>query len=328
MIRLQLGAEDLLRVRFAAAPAPLLELALAIATLQRRDALFDGWRRDAAARLPHAARRLFELVPAAGTGPTFLDPVSEGLDDGLDAVLSASAPLVHRELRRVTADRPSTPWLRALDDRDTEAWRVLAGAVRAAHGTLLAPVQERIMQSFRTDVAWRTRRVAGAGLGSVLDTLHPALRRSGSTVRIATRRDLTIRLHGAGITLLPSAFWTGRPLITSHPDGSLLLVYPSLSPLPLTDGHRGPEPLAALLGRTRAAVLGLAATPRSTGQLATELGISAASASEHTRTLRGVGLLASHRAGKSVIHSVTPLGAGLLSESRLPDHLPGGPPRR
>ena len=43
-----------------------------------------------------------------------------------------------------------------------------------------------------------------------------------------------------------------------------------------------------------------------------KLGISAASASEHARTLRGAGLLVTERAGKAVLHSRTPLGDRLL----------------
>lgn len=63
VLRVHFTTDDLLRTRFAAAPAPLMELGLAVAALQRRDLVFDGWRRRAAARLPGPARMLFELVP-------------------------------------------------------------------------------------------------------------------------------------------------------------------------------------------------------------------------------------------------------------------------
>jgi DNA-binding MarR family transcriptional regulator len=76
--------------------------------------------------------------------------------------------------------------------------------------------------------------------------------------------------------------------------------------------------LAGLLGRTRAAVLALAVTPRMTTELARELGISAASASVHARALRAVGLLVTERAGKAVLHSATPLGERLLAEATHP----------
>ena len=69
MLRVHLTAEDLLRTRFASQPAPLIEVALALATLQRPDPVFGHWRRRAAAQLPARARPLLDLIPASGTGP-------------------------------------------------------------------------------------------------------------------------------------------------------------------------------------------------------------------------------------------------------------------
>jgi DNA-binding transcriptional ArsR family regulator len=181
VLRLHLNAEDLMRTRFGSAPAPLAELTLALATLQRRNGLFDRWRRAVGKQLPVAARPLFELVPATAVSPLFLDPVSDGLDDGLD--------------------------------------------------------------------------------------------------------------------------------------GSVLVYYPSLTPLPLVNGQPGADPLVDLLGRTRAAILTRAAAEQTTGRLARDLGISAAAVSEHVRILRRAGMLASQRHGKKILHNATPLGERLLRES-------------
>lgn len=43
-----------------------------------------------------------------------------------------------------------------------------------------------------------------------------------------------------------------------------------------------------------------------------ELGVSAATVSGHTKTLRRAGLIVTTRAGKAVLHSLTPLGGRLL----------------
>ena len=75
----------------------------------------------------------------------------------------------------------------------------------------------------------------------------------------------------------------------------------------------GPDPVAALLGRTRAAVLRALTTPRSTGELAVALGISPAGASQHAGVLRAAGLVASRRDGRRVRHAVTALGEMLQS---------------
>jgi DNA-binding transcriptional ArsR family regulator len=120
------------------------------------------------------------------------------------------------------------------------------------------------------------------------------------------------------MTLLPSLLWTGRPMVGKHNDGSVLIVYPALTPLPLIDEvAEDPlaDPLADLLGHTRAAVLERARSERTTTELARELRISAASVSAHTKTLRSAGLIVTTRAGKSVLHAVTPLGDRLLQDT-------------
>jgi DNA-binding transcriptional ArsR family regulator len=316
VLRVHFTTDDLLRTRFASGPAPLIELELAIAALQRRDPLFDGWRRGAAARLPSQARMLFELVPSTGTGPMFLDPVSTGLEDGLDAVLSAPDPLVHCELTRICGrGQPVTPWIRALHERDRDAWRVLGNALRAGHDALIQVAWPRIWQSFREDVAGRSHTIAESGLMAALETLHPSARWRGDTLEIDAEVALSVRPAGRGVTLLPSAFWTGRPLIGDHPDSSTLIIYGAQRPLPLVDLPDGDAALADLLGRTRAAILTHTAAPCSTSELARAMGISTATASEHARTLRSAGLLVSRRAGKAVLHSLTPLGERLLSGS-------------
>jgi DNA-binding transcriptional ArsR family regulator len=67
--------------------------------------------------------------------------------------------------------------------------------------------------------------------------------------------------------------------------------------------------LAALLGRTRSAILESIDDGCGTVELARRLGISPASVSHHTAVLRDSGLTNTRRDGASVIHTVTNLGA-------------------
>ena len=120
---------------------------------------------------------------------------------------------------------------------------------------------------------------------------------------------------GRGLVLQPSLFWTGPPLVACHADRPGVLIYPALTPLPLPDGSTGRDPLAVLLGATRAAVLRLLTRQHSTTGLARELQVSAASVSTHTKALREAGLITSHRDGKAVQHWCTPLGLGLMAHS-------------
>jgi biotin operon repressor len=314
VLRVHLTAEDLLRTRFASQPAPLIELGNAVAALQRLDPAFGRWRRLSAARLPLAARELLDMVPPDATGPLFLDPVSTGLAEGLELVQRTPATFVTSELRHVAATRAPAPLLRLLAERDRQAWRQLDQLLRMAYHSLLQDAWPRVCQGYRAEVAWRGRLMAELGAQAALCTLHPRITWNGTVMQIEAAREMDVRPGGAGMTLLPSLLWTGRPMVGRHTDGSVLIVYPALTPLPLID-EVSHDPLADLLGHTRAAVLDLARTERTTTEMARELGISAASVSAHTKTLRSAGLIVTTRAGKSVLHTLTPLGDRLLQDT-------------
>ncbi|MEE1788618.1 winged helix-turn-helix domain-containing protein [Streptomyces sp. SP17BM10] len=328
MLRIHFTAEDLLGVRFADGPAPLVELGLAVAMLQRHDGGpgFARWRRSLSTpRTRAAVAPLRQLVPPDGAGPLFLDPPSDDLDQGLEAVRGSTTTLVHRELTRVTTKGglPATTLLRRLADQDRDAWRYLERAVRAAYPDLVGTAWPRLRTGFDTDLAWRARVQREHGLRGMLAGLHPGSRWRGSVLEIPAEREVDVRPGGAGLVLMPSAQWTGGPLAGPYPLGTLL-VYPAVTPLPLLagpaphgraqDGREAQDdPIAALLGRTRAAVLRLADREPTTSQLAAELGISLASASEHARALRRAGLVTTVRSGRAVRHSRTGLGHRLLS---------------
>jgi DNA-binding transcriptional ArsR family regulator len=70
--------------------------------------------------------------------------------------------------------------------------------------------------------------------------------------------------------------------------------------------------LGNLLGRTRAAVLGLTAVPTSTTAIARELGQSPSTISQHLSVLREAGLVNARRSGKSVLYSQTPLAISVV----------------
>ncbi|RLV71703.1 hypothetical protein D3C57_144290 [Streptomyces rapamycinicus NRRL 5491] len=314
MLRLCFTTEDLMHVTFADEPAPMVELTLAIAALQRPDPLFTLWRQRTLHALPRSARPLLELVPATAKGPLFLDPLSQGFDDGLDQVLSASTPFVRTELHRVHAvDRRPLPWTRLLADRDREAWQILEHSVRSARAGVLDRSWERIRAGFDAERAWRVQLLAAQGIRATLAGLTPEGRWQGTTLEFDSTDNVEITLDGHGITLLPSVFWTGRPLVGRYAQ-STFLVYPAVTPLPLLNDPTA-NALATLLGGTRAAILEQLTRPRTTTDLARQLDLAKSSVSEHTKTLRAARLTTAHRDGKTVWHSCTPLGLGLLTGS-------------
>ncbi|MER6353077.1 winged helix-turn-helix domain-containing protein [Streptomyces sp. NPDC001634] len=322
MLRVHFTAEDLLRVSFAPEPAPLMELGLAISVLRRQDtpAVLRRWQQRAREAFPGEARPLLELVPPTAKGPLFLDPLSRGLEAGLDTVLSTPAERVRAELdSRIPEWLRMTPWLRRLADRDREAWGELERALRSAYGGLLAASWASVRTAFDAEHAWRSRVLAQYGIRTALAGLGPGGRWEGTTlvfdepddVRLP---DIRVTLSGHGVVLLPSTVWTGRPLAAVRDGAPGILIYRT-APLPLLGDRpangRG-DALGALLGRTRAAVLELLTRQRTTSDLARELGVSKSSASEHTKALREARLITTHRDGKAVWHTCTPLGLDLL----------------
>ncbi|MER7669889.1 winged helix-turn-helix domain-containing protein [Kitasatospora sp. NPDC096128] len=327
MLRIHFTAEDLLGVRFADGPVPLLELGLAVAMLQRPDGGPGFARRRRAlgtARVRAAMAPLRQLVPPSGAGPLFLDPPSPDLDQGLDLVRRATATQVRADLTRITAaGLPVTALLRRLGDQDQDAWRYLERAMRAAYPELVGAAWPQLRAGFDTDLAWRGRVQREQGLRGMLAGLYPGSRWRGVVLELPARRELDVRLDGAGLLLMPSAQWTGGPLAGRY-SGGTLLVYPALTPLPylhLPEPASGTadDPIATLLGRTRAAVLRLTVGEPTTSRLAAELRISLPTASEHTRALRNAGLITTARAGRAVRHTCTPLGHHLLTAGATRD---------
>ena len=121
---------------------------------------------------------------------------------------------------------------------------------------------------------------------------------------------------------MPAYFCRGAPIALRDPELPPLLVLPiplGLAAAPARgatlapDGARRGQSLVALLGRTRAAVLGavVAGCTTTTG-LAGRVGVSLASASQHATVLRNAGLITTRRIDCAVEHTPTALGVALL----------------
>lgn len=320
MLRLRCTPEDLLHVSIAEHPAPLAELTLAMQMLQRRDPdpAFAPWRERAARRLPAEGRPLLQLVSPSGAGPMFLDPPSRTVEEGLDRVLSTPRAEVLAELRRVCAiDRPLTSWTKRLAGQDRDAWQVLDQAIRTGYRSVLAESWHSLRAGFDAETAWRARIFARQGTKALFASLRPMFRWNGLTLEADCSRDIDLALHGHGLVLRPTLLWSGHPLVAYYADRPTTLIYPALTPLPLLRPAEPSDPLAALLGTTRAGALRALTVGRTTTGLARELSVSVAAASLHAKTLREAGLIVSHRDGKAVCHECTPLGLDLLAAKTL-----------
>jgi DNA-binding transcriptional ArsR family regulator len=343
--RVSFSADDVARTRFHTAPAPLVETGLALAQLRRAAVhravpeAANGWRhgawRDqwwvtACRSFPASARPLLDLIPSHGLWPEFLDPVTSDFDEGLELVRAAPASRIRAELA-ATWRAPTTPpaWLRRLAEGDREAMETVVRALRDFYLACVAPRWTYVLASFRRDLASRSQTLIDGGFAALLSGLHPQLAwRRGGLERSAGTGEYSLK--GGGLQLIPSAFWGGSPLFAFQPPelGGNHLIYPAMliaagaNGRPASTGTlhlagvpkvlAGPSNLAALIGGTRAEALRELAQPASTGELAARLRISASSASEHVKALRRAGLAVTERQGRSVRHSLTPLGRSLL----------------
>jgi DNA-binding transcriptional ArsR family regulator len=322
-LRVHFTAEDLSRVRMVSGPDPGWEIVLSViqvATTQAT-AVFGPWRSAARARLqalraPHV-RLLRFLAPPTGDFPDFLTPAQTVpcLESTIDAVLSTSGERLRSDLALLPAP-PS--WARGLADGDRTVLSTLGDALRDYHRTVLAPVWPRLQALVDADRAQRARTLMDHGIDGLLQTLGPTLRWRPPVLEADYPVDRDLYLDGRGLVLVPSVFCWRTPVTLVDPELRPILVYP-VSPSPgwhLNPAGRVPaleDRLAHLLGHSRAAALRVIEDGCTTGELARRIGITPPTASQHATILREAGLITTTRCRNTVLHTLTPLGAALLS---------------
>ncbi|MET9786645.1 ArsR/SmtB family transcription factor [Streptomyces canus] len=324
MLRVHFTTDDLARVRVATAPDPLWEITNSFQALAGAEAplLFGDWRRLVRPRLRPGHALLAALLPPRGYTPDFLTPDLGGsydLEGAVDAVLRTPRTVLRRDLTTLAASprraRPLPSEARALADGEPSVLRRLGAALRGYHRSALAPFWPQVRAQVDADRAVRTRAVLSDGTDGLLASLGPVLRWRPPVLEADYPVQRELRLDGRGLLLQPSLFCLRRPVTLAAPDLPPVLVYPIQHSLGWARPLGRPAPggdLAALIGRTRAAILEDVVTGRTTGELAHRLGISGAAASQHTAVLRRAGLLLSVRRGRYVLHTITPAGSALL----------------
>jgi DNA-binding transcriptional ArsR family regulator len=321
MLRVHLGAEDLGRIRFADAPAPVLESVLMLFELRNRPQTQQArgpadWRTTLRTAFPAESRPLLNLAPTRHS-VLFLDVLTPDAEQAFQLVRDTSEAVHAGNLERIARMKsvPIPPWLYRYAQGDVKVLDRIDQALRAFHSTCVAPMWSGATSRFHDDITRRMTTVRRFGVAALLSTLNPEMRLNGLTLECRYPFEREVRLNGRGLTLMPSAFWSGRPLLTWDPQDQNrhVLIYPASSGHPGDDADGARDALAALLGPTRAAVLrALRGKSTTTSGIAREVGISLPSASEHTATLRGAGLITSQRQGQAMQHHLTHLGHALL----------------
>lgn len=255
--------------------------------------------------------------------PTVL---GDDFDDGMRSIEGLGPRQANAELavfRRGPTEGDGAPhYLRHAITGNRAAMLALSRATSSAYTAVLEPYWPEIQANHRIELARQARVMALHGVRATLSAVIPGARWEGDCLEIDSPQRHTVALRGRGLVLTPAVFWAESPLVGELGDQPVILAYPTATDLTIRIGTES-DSLAAILGPTRAAVLRMLTGEHTTGDIARNLGISAASASEHASALRYARLAHSRRDGKAVIHHATELGIDLIDANRW-----GGPAMR
>ena len=316
MIEWTFAPEDAARIRFAFSPLWEAVMSLIVLRAPAAHTLHVPWIRTA---LPRVAEldlsELFALVPVRGPTADFLapPPTSPLPEFGaeLDAVRCTPPKRIVAELGEV----PGLPGAVAqrIRTEPTAAIGRLADTLQAYWDLALAEHWPRIQALLEADVLWRSRRLALGGARALFDDLHETIAWHGDRLSAADPFDYSGSLAGEGLLLVPAVMlWPDvRKLVEPYQP---MLAYPArgIATLWMTGAPPAPDALAALIGRSRAALLTALAQPASTTHLAQRLSLTPGAVSQHLSVLHDCGLVARSRVGRSVLYRRTRNGDTLL----------------
>jgi DNA-binding transcriptional ArsR family regulator len=325
MIEIVLAHTDLARVRFAHSPVAELVASLRVLHDPGRQHMYGGWLSAVQGRLSEL--RLDLLTALAPTGrylPAFLLPPPTGpwgvLADQLDAVAATPPAAVRAELEKVRDGRPLPAVLRPLYQDPVTHLPTVVQEMQRYWQVALQPVWERLRALSMADLAYRMEQFASGGLARVLKDLHPDIAFDRDLLQIDKPHHCHhhFDLAGTGIVLVPCVFTWPTLSVDCCGVDQPVLVYP---PRGVAELWREPsaeqsDPLAALVGRTRARLLAVLGLPRTTTQLAEQLDLSPAAVSQHLRILKETALVTARRRGRMVLYQRTAAATALLAAIR------------
>ena len=312
MLTLTFSAYDLTSITFAF--SPLREVSASIHALRTssRRALHLPWFKQVGPRLGSDLAPLLDLIPGGEYIPDFLMPVpttsTPELAAELAALRSISDEVVRGDLDRMTSWHgcgPLTGTAVRLYENPAAGLDRLVHSIEAYWQIAIAPHWPRMRSLLEGDLLYRTRQLAEHGPAGVFDGMHPAARWDGRNLCLEERpQALSRALAGEGLLLIPSVFvWPGLFHRTDSP-GVPIITYPVRAIATLWEQGTAPdaEAMAAVIGRSRALLLGQLIAPASTADLSRRTGLSPASVSEQLSILLCAGLVTKHRAGRAVLY--------------------------
>jgi DNA-binding transcriptional ArsR family regulator len=320
VIRFETGPADIAATRFAVSPS--FELALLVRTLVVARPSSSIARRFAPGFTrvqddPEVATIAYLHGPVAGASFSVPPPAGMGqtIDDDLAVIRAVPRGVWEAELAEIRALRRPSAVVAAVLDDERFLDRLADGMARVWEA-VLAPHWPRVRAVLERDVRFRAERLSEVGWSGALEGMHRDITWTGDAVAIRRRAEGTEVLGGRGLLLVPSVFVGQGLAVTGEAPWQPTIVYPSRGAgLVFEATEASTDPLAPLLGRTRAALLLALATPSSTTQLAALTGASVGATGDHLKVLLDAGLLTRARIARSVVYRRTPIGDALASAS-------------
>ncbi|WP_052590000.1 ArsR/SmtB family transcription factor [Luteipulveratus mongoliensis] len=308
MIELELTATDLARVRFTSDAVWETTSSLSLINHRQHFQLHRHLRPRIPSDPDFDLDLLLELTSPEHFTPDLLGPTPtaraghpldqfERLADTPDEVLESD----------VRALRELLPGSRAARMTGRELAERTAAAMAAYWQSVLEPLWPRLEAIVGADIAHRSVALASEGLERALDELHDSIAWTGSGLRIALA-DSHIRLPSAcaGLWLVPLVF-RGPTVMLADTSTPPVIAYAARGAGQLWE--RPVETIVggidALIGTSRAAILAQLDIPRTTTALATAVGLSAGTVSQHLAVLVSAGLCTSRRDGRRVLYART-----------------------
>ncbi|MFB4264494.1 DUF5937 family protein [Nonomuraea sp. GTA35] len=315
-----LRPEDVARIRFAF--SPMWELVASLRTLQQpaRQSIHLPWLKAVRPRLAGLdLSELFALVPPSGYLADFITPPPDtpmpDFAAELDRVRRTDPALAREEALKVRGTDPAVIQ-RFVADPEAGVSRV-ADALEAYWEGCFAEFWPRVYALLERDVLRRSRQLAQGGARELFAALDPAVKWTGELLLVDRPWCASGGLHGDGLVLVPSAFYWPAVAVMTAPYQSML-VYPVQGVGTLWEQGPPPAPgaLAALIGRSRAAILLALAEPATTSALAVRMSLTPGAVSQHLGVLSGGGLAVGMRIGKQVVYRRTLAGDILAAGPR------------
>jgi DNA-binding MarR family transcriptional regulator len=334
-LELVFGRDDPARVRFAVSPLWETMSALRVLLEPHRHGYHLPWLDTVRPGLDRLELwPLLALSPRSGWTPDFLSPAPAGpatdIADQLAQVRATPPDRVAREVKRSLTQRTGGP-------PPAQAWRLLDDAVATRDlvadlleqcwQLLIAPHWPRLRDLLQADLRYRAELLGDYGLDRVLADLDPRARWTGRAIVVDSASTERRRLAGAGLIIMPSVFVWPDVTAMIDPPAQPALIYPARGIAELWQPARTAhsDALAALLGRTRAALLESLAEPASTHTLALRHNLAPSTVSQHLVALHQARLVTRRRHRHTVIYQQAPLGAELArAHSTHPAMPPGG----